>query len=302
VDFNNDGILDFILGERNGQYFFYTGNGDGTLHFIGHPYDDEYNLISRVYNSAGHLADWNSDGKLDFIAGGYNTESGTAGKLEVHLNLSSNPDSMLWDADVINLSTFYNKWRTTHEFTDLDNDGLRDLILGYEMGEVFFASNNGTSANPQFSSYAVLQTDGGPMNVYTNYPGGGRARENVFDYNSDGVPDLLVGCNSGWIYLFIGYYVGVEEGAVLPLDSFGLTLSGVPTTGTFTANITAPENAPVAINVYDASGRQITSRSAMCTGGSGILTMDLSSSPVGMYLVTATLAGETRTAKLIRIN
>ncbi len=302
MDFNNDGILDFILGERDGQYFFYTGNGDGTLHFIGHPYNDELNLIDRNYNSAGHLADWNSDGKLDFIAGGYETETTTGGRFEVHLNVSSNPDSMLWDADVIELTSFYNKWRTTHEFVDLDGDGLPDLILGYEMGDVFFASNTGTGINPQFSSYSVLQSDGGPVNVYTNFPGGGRARENVFDYNSDGVPDLLVGCNSGWIYLFIGYYVGVEEAVTLPLDSFGLTLSGIPTTGIFSVNITAPGNTPVPVTVYDASGRQVTSRTVMCTGGSGVLYMDLSNTPVGMYLVAATLAGETRTAKLVRID
>ena len=40
MDFNDDGVLDLVLGERYGQYFFYTGNGDGTLHFAGHPWDD----------------------------------------------------------------------------------------------------------------------------------------------------------------------------------------------------------------------------------------------------------------------
>jgi hypothetical protein len=301
VDFNNDGVLDFILGERNGQYFFYTGNDDGTLHFIGHPYDDMGFLIERNYNTSGYLGDWNDDGRLDFIAGGYNTETTSGGVFEVHLNTSDDPTSPIWNADVIDLTSFYNKWRTTHQFSDLDGDGDKDLILGYEMGEVFFAENIGSSSNPQFSTYSVIQSDGGPVNVYTNFSGGGRARENVFDYNSDGILDLLVGCNSGWIYLFIGYYTGIGEEATLPLNAFGLMLSGVPTTGAFTVNITAPENVPVAISVYDASGRLVTSRTAMCTGGSGVLYMDLGGSPAGMYLVTATIAGETRTAKLVRI-
>jgi hypothetical protein len=301
VDFNDDDVLDLVLGERYGQYFFYTGNGDGTLHFTGHPWDDMGNPIQRNYNSAGYLEDWNNDGKLDFLAGGYDTETTTGGIFHVHLNTSDQPDSPVWDADYIDLTPFYNLWRTTHQFVDLDGDGLKDLILGYEMGEVFFAPNTGTAANPQFSAYSVLQTDGGPMNVYTNYPGGGRAREHVFDYDSDGVLDLIVGCSNGWVYLFTGYYTGVAEGTLLPLGGFGIELDGTPTTGPFSVRITAPENDPVGVTVWDASGRQVASRTAVCTGGTGSLCMDLGGSPAGVYFVTAMLEGEVRTAKLVLI-
>ena len=112
MDFNNDGILDFILGERNGYYNFYTGNGDGTLHFIGHSWDNQGNPIQRGYNSAGYLIDWNEDGYIDFIAGGYNTETSSGGLLQVYLNTGDDITSPVWDASPIDLtSSVCNKWR-----------------------------------------------------------------------------------------------------------------------------------------------------------------------------------------------
>jgi hypothetical protein len=298
VDFNDDGILDFILGERDGQYFFYTGNGDGTLHFIGHPYDDEGGLIERNYNSSGYLADWNADGLLDFIAGGYMTETSSGGLFQVHLNVGS-ASSPVWDADVIDLTSFYNRWRTTHQYVDMDGDMDGDLVLGYEMGEVFYAENTGSASSPVFTTYSTMQSDGGPINVYTNFNGGGRARENAIDYNDDGIIDLLVGCNSGWIYFFEGYYTGTGGSATQPLDPFGITLAGVPTTGTFSVLVTSPGTAPVEITVFDASGR-IASQTT-CQGGSSTVSMDLSGHPAGMYIVAAVLEDQVHSVRLVKI-
>jgi hypothetical protein len=205
VDYNDDGVLDLVFGERDGYLNLYSGNGDGTLHFEGNIYDFTGNEIKTNHNSSPYLEDWNEDGYLDLILGGYMRESTTAGILHVYLNTGNDPDTPVFPPLYLDYTDFYDRWRTTHQPFDLDDDGDKDLVLGYEMGEVFYAENIGTSEDPQFSSYAVLNTDGGPMNVYTNYQGGGRARENVFDYNNDGVPDILVGCNDGWIYVFLGY-------------------------------------------------------------------------------------------------
>ncbi len=173
--------------------------------FIGNPVDDEGNPIQRNFNSSAHLADWNNDGKLDFIAGGFDEETPSGGIFEVHLNVHADPNGMLWDADAIDLTSFYNEWRTTHEFVDLNGDNLPDLILGTEMGQALLAPNTGELGNPQFSSYSLLYSQAGPIDVYNHIDGGGRARENVADYNSDGIPDLIVGCNNGFLFVFIGY-------------------------------------------------------------------------------------------------
>lgn len=303
MDFNNDGILDLLLGERDGYYNFYTGNGDGTLHFIGHPFDTAGNPIERNYNSSGYLDDWNEDGYIDFIAGGYDVETTNGGVFQVHLNTGDDITSPVWEASVIDLtSTVCNKWRITHQTYDLDGDGDKDLVLGYEMGNVWFAENIGTNSNPSFSGYTQLVCDGGDINVYTNYNGGGRARENVADYNDDGVPDLIVGCNNGWVYYFQGYGTGIAEEYSGSISEFQMNLSEVPTTGLFSVNLTLPVASQVEISVFDATGRLINSNNSYCQSGFGSLQMNIIDNPAGMYMVSVSVEGLTETVRLIKIN
>ena len=303
MDFNNDGVLDLILGERDGYYNFYTGNGDGTLHFIGYPEDNAGNPINRNFNSAGYLDDWNEDGYIDFIAGGYDTETTSGGLLQVYLNTGDDITSPIWNSTVIDLtSTVCNKWRITHQTYDLDGDGDKDLVLGYEMGNVWFSENTGTNSNPAFNGYVQLECDGGDVDVYNNYDGGGRERENVADYNSDGVPDLLVGCNSGWIYLFLGYGTGIEEEASSPVDNFLMTLSEMPTNGSFSVLVTLPSASQVAINLYDTTGRLIESSEAPCQSGLNSIQMSISDNPEGMYIITASVNDIILTSRVIKTN
>lgn len=303
MDFNNDGILDFILGERDGYYNFYTGNGDGTLHFIGYPWDNAGNPIDRNYNSAGYLVDWNEDGYIDFVAGGYDTETVNGGILEVYLNTGDDITSPVWDATVIDLTaSVCNKWRITHQTHDLDGDGDKDIVLGYEMGNVWFAENTGTNADPQFSGYVQLTCDGGDIDVYTNYSGGGRARENVCDYNADGVSDLLVGCSNGWVYYFEGYFSETAEETSAGVASFNMSLSEVPTSGMFSVNLNLPSPAQVTLHVFDASGRVIASESSFCGASGSSIGFDITGSPAGMYVVRADIEGTVETARLIKVD
>lgn len=301
MDFNNDGVLDFILGERNGYYNFYTGNGDGTLHAIGYPWDNAGNPIDRNYNSAGFLDDWNEDGYIDFIAGGYDTETTSGGILEVYLNTGDDITSPVWDSSSIDLTaSVCNLWRLTHETFDLDGDGDKDMVLGYEMGNVWFAENIGTNSNPQFSGYVQLTCDGGDINVYTTYSGGGRARENVCDYNADGVPDLLVGCSNGWVYFFEGYFTGTAEEYSSPAAPFGVHLSQTPTTGVFTVDLTLPSASAVRVRIFDGYGRVVDSADEYCSS-SASLTFDITSHPAGMYAVSVETGGHNETVRLVKI-
>lgn len=304
MDFNNDGVLDLILGERDGYFNFYTGNGDGTLHFIGCPIDNLGNPIERNYNSSGYLDDWNEDGYIDFIAGGYKTETISGGILEVYLNTGESITSPVWDASSIDLtSSVSNKWRLTHQTFDLDQDGDKDLVLGYEMGNVWFAENIGTNSNPSFSGYTQLVCDGGDINVYTVYPGGGRARENVTDYNSDGIPDILSGCSNGWIYYFEGYDgTGISEGSAASPAGLYMTLSEVPTSGLFSVNLTLPAAGAVEINIFDACGRIVESSSTYHQIGIESVQMNITDIPAGMYIVSVSAAGIMETARLIKID
>lgn len=301
MDFNNDGILDMVVGERYDHFNFFTGNGDGTLSSTGYPFDDGGNPIERGYNTSPWLTDWNEDGYIDFVAGGHNVETTTAGILEVHLNVSDDPTSPVWSASTIDLTPLCNLWRLTQETYDLDGDGDKDLILGYEMGNVWFAENVGTNDDPQFSGYVQLTCDGGDINVYSTYSGGGRAREHVTDLNDDGIADLLVGCSNGWVYYFEGYTgTGMEGGPVLP-SNLGMSITGSPTGGPFKVNLSLPEASMVFLDVLDASGRLVAETGVAMDAGSGSVQMDLSGHPAGMYLVRAMACGDVSTAKVMRV-
>ncbi len=296
MDWNNDGILDLVFGEREGHLNLYTGNGDGTLHFIGHIFDDSDAEIMTGFNSSPFLVDWNEDGKLDLLLTGYLTETVSGGIVRVYPCSGDNPDSPVFDSDYIDYTGFYNLWRTTAHPYDLDRDGDKDLVLGYEMGNVYFASNTGTNEDPQFTSYVDLQCDAGSMNVYTTFPGGGRARENVFDYNSDGIPDVLAGCSSGWIYVFLGYELGI--GDVSASDGMSLSILESPSRGIFAFELVLPDGGLADITVWDLCGRTIETMHGL-EGGPGVL--DLSASPSGAYLVTATSCGETVSTRLVKL-
>ncbi len=294
MDWNNDGTPDLVHGERNGNLRLYTGNGDGTLHFVGNVFDNQGIEIKTNYNSSPHLVDWNEDGRLDLLLTGYLTETTNGGILRVYPNVGDEPDSPVFSAAYLDYTGLYNKWRTTSETFDLNADGKKDLILGYEMGEVYFAPNTGTNADPQFSGYSVLQCTAGPINVYTNFSGGGRAREHVCDYDADGVPDLMVGCNNGWIYVFTGNTEGIGEEAV-QTGGFSLSLLRSPCTGSVPFRLELPDGLSACIEVFDISGRRVAGLREVF-GGDGVL--DMGNSPAGVYIVTASHADERVATKL----
>lgn len=295
MDWNNDGLPDLIFGERNGNIRLYQRNSGGTLHFTGNIYDDQGYEIKSNYNSSPWLVDWNEDGKLDLLFAGYTTESTSGGFIRVYPNVGDDPDSPVFSASYLDYTSFYNKWRTTAQTFDLNGDGRKDLILGYEMGEVYFAPNIGTNQDPQFSSYSVLQSAGGPMNVYTTFSGGGRARPHVADYNSDGIPDVLVGCNSGWIYVFLGNTTGIGERSSGVDGGLSLSLLESPASGVVPFSLRLPAGVAARVSVYDLSGRRVLSISEF-SGGEGLL--DLRESPPGIYIVTAESGGATTRARL----
>jgi len=296
VDWNNDGILDIIFGEREGHVNIYTGNGDGTLHFVAHLFDDASSEIMTNYNSSPYLVDWDEDGKLDLLLTGHLTETTNGGIVRVYPCSGDDPDSPVFDADYVDYTEFYSLWRTTAQPFDLDGDGDKDLVLGYEMGDVFFAENTGTDEAPLFTGYVPLQCASGAMNVYTTFPGGGRARENVFDYNSDGVPDILSGCSNGWIYVFLGSLTGI--GGDEPDAGLSIGILETPSAGVFPYELTAPGGGVAAIRVLDLSGRTVILLEGAAAGQG---TLDLTGCPTGAYLVTAETDGGIATARLVKL-
>jgi hypothetical protein len=89
---------------------------------------------------------------------------------------------------------------------DWDGDGIIDIITGNSEGFVLFFKNIGDNEEPRFLPGARVQAGGRDIHVQAGYSGSlqglqenrwGYLSPNAFDWNDDGLPDLVTGDISG---------------------------------------------------------------------------------------------------------
>lgn len=80
---------------------------------------------------------------------------------------------------------------------DWDEDGKRDLLIGSENGYVYFCKNVGLDKFPVFNVAYPLQVTGGELLRVNNH-----SSPSVYDWNSTGDKDLLVGDSNGYVTFF----------------------------------------------------------------------------------------------------
>ncbi len=176
-DLDHNGLLDLVIGNADGLIHHYQQDSANSLTFS--LVSDNFNGIDVGNNSAPVFEDIDHDGLLDLIIGEYNgnlnhyeqsSSSGTTFSL-VNANFSS--------IDVGNYSS--------PVFTDMDGDGLLDLFIGEQTGNVHYysqASPNSLSFNFQSASFNNLSASGNASPFCT-------------DLTKDGLVDLLIGEDSG---------------------------------------------------------------------------------------------------------
>ena len=84
---------------------------------------------------------------------------------------------------------------------DWDEDGRKDLVLGEshynlpDTGNVRIYKNSGTNSQPRFTDHFLLQA-GGQLLFHP------RANPTIYDLDLDGVKDLVLGNDNGYIYFY----------------------------------------------------------------------------------------------------
>jgi hypothetical protein len=144
------------------------------------------------------VADWNGDGRKDLLVG-YQTAS----KIALYLNTGSDANPVFTTA--VNLQAggadIYlpsgGCGAPAPWVCDYDNDGKRDLLVGDgAYGYVYFYRNTNTDANPILDTGVRLMAGASFLSV--TY----RATPYLYDWDGDGLKDLLCGNGDGNVYFF----------------------------------------------------------------------------------------------------
>jgi hypothetical protein len=319
VDINGDQHLDLILG-GNGSIFLYLGDGRGNFQLQSFPNQGGSGLFTGVAT-----ADFNKDGKLDFV---------TASPLQVAgiRTFIGNGDGSF--ASPISLSTtLANAQPGSLAVADFDGDGNPDLLLGANYVTAMFpgkgdgsfdgskpyylATADTTSTQDAYGSLvasadmdgdkkidAVVADDNGQtINILLNDGTGkfpqstpdfsaaidhGVAEMALADLNGDGLPDIVIANN---VTQNISIFLSIRpKAAVTAVLTSSANPQPVGSSVTFTAKIAGtigaiPTGTITLLDGTNSLGQQTLDGNAQAT-------FSLSNLSAGQHLLTVSYSGD----------
>lgn len=209
VDVDDDGRRDLLAATNDQNYaadyecFWWYRN-------IGTDAAPEFSLQTRSFlleemidmgtSSFPALLDYNADGLLDIVVGNFSyyqelNAKDTRLHLYENVGTATNPAFRLVDDDFLEMNQFGTAtFNLAPTFGDLDGDGDDDALIGEQFGRLFYAENLAGPGQPvQF----------GPVQYnYMDLHVGQASAPEIADLNRDGLPDIILGQNSGFINYF----------------------------------------------------------------------------------------------------
>lgn len=238
IDWDLDGDLDLIVGDEDGRVAFVQHTGkqhpdgspifDAPVYFQQEAEDLKFGALATPVG-----VDWDTDGDMDIVSGN------TAGLIGLFKNMSGpGVEFPKWEAPVllsaggqtIRIQAGPNgsiqgpceaKWGyTTLSAADWDHDGRVDLVVNSILGRIHWYRNVGTATEPELAAaepvsvewegaqpelaYGWLKPDG--KSLLTQW----RTTPVVADWNRDGLNDLIMLDQSGYLAYFERYRDGSE--------------------------------------------------------------------------------------------
>src|SRR5690606_37562914 len=108
--------------------------------------------------------------------------------------------------------TLYGGSLVVPSLADWDGDGVLDIVSGNSAGNILFFKNTGTNIKPAYQNPVALEAGGVKIHVQPGYrediQGPHEARWGytcpvVYDWNKDGLPDILTGDSRGKFMVYI---------------------------------------------------------------------------------------------------
>uniref|UniRef100_UPI00301D0410 FG-GAP-like repeat-containing protein n=1 Tax=Emticicia sp. 17c TaxID=3127704 RepID=UPI00301D0410 len=177
ADIDGDGLTDLLVGNSNGQLSHYEQTAVNSTTFSLQT--SSFNSVDVGDNSVPAFADLDGDGLLDLLIGA------ETGRLFHYEQNAANSTTFT------QVSNFFNSidvgTTASPVFTDLDGDGLLDLIIGKSGGQL--AHYEQESANSLTFTLVTL--------TFNSIDVGTDAAPTITDVDGDGLLDLIVGSDVG---------------------------------------------------------------------------------------------------------
>jgi succinate dehydrogenase flavin-adding protein (antitoxin of CptAB toxin-antitoxin module) len=160
VDYDDDGILDFISGSYDpGDIYLFRGLGGG-----------EYAKVEKILDKSGQPVVHHPK------------------EFAKYMKMKDDSDADQDELIMARVASF-GSWVAP---VDWENDGDLDLLIGSFSGELFRRMNEGTRAKPIYGLESIpVEADGAPIKVNAH------ADPVVADWNSDGKWDLVISAGDG---------------------------------------------------------------------------------------------------------
>lgn len=236
-DWNDDGLLDLLVGTSNDVIVWWLNTGSPTnpqLVFQGYIQSDGARLVNPMapcaedplgsqylsdYCCFPYVCDWNDDGLPDLLVGSYITGqiifyrcTGRSGGIP-QLTSEGPLESGGVPIDTV--------WCSMPAAYDFDGDGLLELMSGswkYQAATpvedfIFYYKNLGTAQAPDLVRHTFPKTG--------SFPGNIQASISVVDWNNDSLQDLLVLDGVGNLYVYLNN--GTVNAPSWLINNVGLT-------------------------------------------------------------------------------
>ena len=219
VDYNADGLVDMIVGNRG----IFTGPGTRSSGLslyenVGSEFYPIFNMIdddflglkqdTTLKDLMATFADIDSDGDIDMLLGELE------GTVMFYENTAGAGATANW---VKTASAVYDTidvgYNAAPQWVDLDGDQDYDLIIGNEQGQIHYYENIGSMMMPDIELITRYWGGIDLEGQFTN----GHSKPFVYDYDEDGTDELMLGGLSGWVEIY-------EDLSIAPGDTF--TYSG----------------------------------------------------------------------------
>ncbi len=203
-DHNRDGLMDLVV--ANDGYFDPSGDYIGKLMLlanVGTPTEPAFEVVTDDYMNLSTsgigtsmypaFADLDGDGDQDMYIGDLE------GRMHSYTNIATGsvaefqltqPNVAYGSGTVIDLGR-----QITPHFVDFDEDGLMDLVVGEQNGNLNYLHNDGTAASP---SWTIVTDSLGFARTTTEFGSGFSVP--VFFSSEDGTRQFLVASETGTLW------------------------------------------------------------------------------------------------------